>query len=210
MLGYAAIPDEWKSGIPALADRKFAFTNYSFNEIVASTLERAATVVEQAGGRVTADALQIPVQAPKPPALEQWNSGVPVRLVPVSRPGVDVARDLDAGLGERRQDPHAPRRGCPDRDLHVRRRGRRADGPSRAGRRARRRHARRQAGGDARRLHAAADARRVDLARVRPGARDAHGHRHDPHRQGRAVDRHRRRIHARRSSTIRAHRRAPP
>jgi hypothetical protein len=84
MLGYEAIPAAWKSGIPAIADRKFAFTDYSFNEIVASTIARAEKVVEQAGGRLTADRLEVPVQAPKPPALEQWNSGVPAHLVPVS------------------------------------------------------------------------------------------------------------------------------
>jgi hypothetical protein len=33
MLGYEKIPDFWKSGIPALADKKFQFTNYSYNEI---------------------------------------------------------------------------------------------------------------------------------------------------------------------------------
>jgi hypothetical protein len=86
MLGYDAIPDDWKSGIPALADRKFAFTDYSFNEIVASTIARAGKVVEAAGGRLTADRLEVPVQAPSPPALEQWNAGVPERLVPVTDP----------------------------------------------------------------------------------------------------------------------------
>ena len=50
MLGYSKIPDEWKSGIPALAGRKFAYTNYSFDDIVASTLKRAELVVRRAGG----------------------------------------------------------------------------------------------------------------------------------------------------------------
>ncbi len=49
MLGYAKIPDEWKSGIPALAGRKFAYTNYSFDDIVASTLKRAELVVRRVG-----------------------------------------------------------------------------------------------------------------------------------------------------------------
>lgn len=35
MLGYERIPATWKAGIPALADTKFEFTSYSFNEIVA-------------------------------------------------------------------------------------------------------------------------------------------------------------------------------
>lgn len=84
MLGHDAIPAEWKAGLPAIADRKFAFTDYSFNEIVASTLVRATKVIEGAGGRVTPDGIEVPIQAPRPPALEQWNPGIPDRLVAVS------------------------------------------------------------------------------------------------------------------------------
>ena len=83
MLGYSKIPDEWKSGIPALAGRKFAYTNYSFDDIVASTLKRAELVVRQSGGQVTADRLTIPPQAPVPPMLEQWDMGIPDRIVEV-------------------------------------------------------------------------------------------------------------------------------
>src|SRR5215208_4074300 len=46
MLGYEAIPERWRSGLPALADRKFSYTDYSFNEIVASTITRASTVIK--------------------------------------------------------------------------------------------------------------------------------------------------------------------
>ena len=77
MLGYERIPDEWKGGIPAISTRKFAFTTYSFNDIVASTLRRAELVVERAGGRVEGDTLVIPAQSPSPPALEQWDMGIP-------------------------------------------------------------------------------------------------------------------------------------
>jgi hypothetical protein len=78
MLGWSGIPEEYRSGIPALADTKFEFTRYSFNEIVASTLARAEKVVVSAGGRVEGADLVIPVQTPKPPPLEQWDSGVPL------------------------------------------------------------------------------------------------------------------------------------
>jgi hypothetical protein len=83
MLGYSKIPDEWKSGIPALAGRKFAYTNYSFDDIVASTLKRAEQVVRHSGGQVTADRLTIPPQAAVPPMLEQWEMGIPDRIVEV-------------------------------------------------------------------------------------------------------------------------------
>ena len=52
MLGYKKIPDSWKSGIPAIADRKFSFTNFSFRSIVESTVKRAIALAEQNGGRL--------------------------------------------------------------------------------------------------------------------------------------------------------------
>ena len=77
MIGYNAIPDEWKSGIPAIADTKFDYTNYTFNEIIASTVARALKVVEHAGGQVSASEIVVPFQAPKPPVLEQWDVDAP-------------------------------------------------------------------------------------------------------------------------------------
>jgi ADP-ribosylglycohydrolase len=84
MLGYGRIPDEWKSGIPALAERKFAYTSYSFDDIVASTLRRAEAVVTRAGGEVTPTTFRIPLQAPVAPVLEQWDMGPPEQVVEVT------------------------------------------------------------------------------------------------------------------------------
>ena len=81
MLGYDRIPENWKGGIPAIADTKFEFTSYSFNSIVASTIARAEKVVTAAGGLVTPAGFDVPPQSPKAPALEQWNAGVPVARV---------------------------------------------------------------------------------------------------------------------------------
>ncbi len=86
MLGYDRIPDQWKAGIPALAGKKFSYTDYSFDDIVSSTMKRAEQVVRLAGGRVEQDALVIPAQTAKPPALEQWDMGVPTEVVPADRP----------------------------------------------------------------------------------------------------------------------------
>ena len=79
-------PDVWKAGIPAIADTRFAFTQYSFNQIVASTQARALKVVEGAGGKVTATEIEIPVQEPEAPPLEQWDSGAPLKRVEVNDP----------------------------------------------------------------------------------------------------------------------------
>jgi hypothetical protein len=81
MLGYEAIPQVWKAGIAPLADKKFAFTRYSFNEIVASTLTRAYKVIEGAGGQVTATEVLVPEQPPLAAPLEQWDADVPVKRV---------------------------------------------------------------------------------------------------------------------------------
>jgi hypothetical protein len=79
ILGYERIPDEWKSGIPPLADKKFQFTQYSFNDIVRSTMDRALKAIRDAGGKTDGDEILIPVQSPEPAKLEQWDPGRPER-----------------------------------------------------------------------------------------------------------------------------------
>src|SRR5690606_9769466 len=81
MLGYRNIPDVWRSGIPPIANRKFAYTSYSFEDIVASTLRRAEAVIRRAGGSVTGNTVRVPVQTPRPPVLERWDMGRPDRIV---------------------------------------------------------------------------------------------------------------------------------
>ncbi len=77
MIGYSAIPDEMKAGIPVLADTKFQYTNSSLNDICRSTLDRTVKLVKLVGGNVTETEVTIPYQAPKPAKLEQWDMGIP-------------------------------------------------------------------------------------------------------------------------------------
>lgn len=77
MLGYSGLPAAYTSGIPALADARFDYTEYSFNAITQSTVARALKVIVGAGGRVDGDTIAIPLQAAVPPPLEQWDMGVP-------------------------------------------------------------------------------------------------------------------------------------
>ena len=79
MLGYRRIPDQWKAGLPAIADKKFDFTEYSFNEVTRVSLELALRLIERNGGQVGASEVVIPVQQPQPPPLEQWSPGIPDR-----------------------------------------------------------------------------------------------------------------------------------
>jgi ADP-ribosylglycohydrolase len=76
-LGYAAIPEAWKAGIPSIARRPFAYTDLSFEDLVASTRRRAVAAVIRAGGACAGDALLVPEQAPSPPALERLDMGTP-------------------------------------------------------------------------------------------------------------------------------------
>jgi hypothetical protein len=86
MLGYSGIPPEFTAGIPKIADTKFDFTDYSFNEICKSTLDRALLVIEKNGGKVTDTEVIVRRQKPKAPRLEQWNPGIPDRIVQPDNP----------------------------------------------------------------------------------------------------------------------------
>jgi hypothetical protein len=74
-LGYRRIPEEWKGGIPAIADEKFRYTDFSFRTIVASTEKRALALIKQTGGRLEGDQVSIKTQQPKAPKLEVWDYG---------------------------------------------------------------------------------------------------------------------------------------
>ena len=86
ILGYSRIPDQFKSGIPALADTKFEFTDYSFNSIVKSTESRALQVIRMTGGKVSDSEVSVAMQKPKPAKLEQWTPGIPDRNIAVKDP----------------------------------------------------------------------------------------------------------------------------
>jgi hypothetical protein len=84
-MGYDAIPDIWKSGIPAIADKKFSYTEYTFKSIVDSSLQRAIKLAEVNGGRYDGATLFVKMAAPKPPKLEIWDDyGSPAERIAVS------------------------------------------------------------------------------------------------------------------------------
>lgn len=86
MRGYDQLPDHDKQEIARLADTKFMHTDYSFNDIVASTEKRALEVIRQAGGTVTDDEVVISAQDPKAPKLELFDYGLPVKVWRVDDP----------------------------------------------------------------------------------------------------------------------------
>lgn len=87
VLGYDAIPNEWKNGIDEIANEKFAFTNYSLNTIVDSTEKRAIALVESKGGRRDGDVLIVKTEQPKPMEIPLWNDyGKPTERISVTDP----------------------------------------------------------------------------------------------------------------------------
>jgi hypothetical protein len=85
VLGFKGIPEEYKSGIAAIADEKFSYTGYTFNTIVASTLRRAIALVERHGGRLDGDSVKVRQQAFQPASLEIWDDyGSPAERVSVN------------------------------------------------------------------------------------------------------------------------------
>ena len=84
MLGYKGIPAKWTGPLPAMADKKFSYTNYSFNTSVEKTIERAKKVIALQGGKITAEELEIPAEQPEVLPLEQYDPGRPVERIAFS------------------------------------------------------------------------------------------------------------------------------
>jgi hypothetical protein len=80
--GYEKIPAIWKSGIPAIANQKFRYTDFTFETIVESTYARAVKAVTAAGGKLEGETLTVKMQKPEAARLELWDDyGAPVERV---------------------------------------------------------------------------------------------------------------------------------
>ncbi len=114
MKGFSQLDDVWISGIPAIADTKFAFTNYSLNSLIPACQAVTERIIRRTGGQVSDDVYVIAVQLPRPPeTLEQWTDQTRVYSRPVASeaemeawaPGwklVASGHDMDAGMCPRR------------------------------------------------------------------------------------------------------------
>jgi len=82
MNGYRAIPEQWKSGIAAIADSQFIFTDYSFRTVVDRSLEYAKQLIVDNGGRIDGTRALIKAQPPLPPALEvSFPATIPIQRI---------------------------------------------------------------------------------------------------------------------------------
>jgi len=99
VVGYSGIPDEFKSGIDAIADEKFSYTDYTFNTIVSSTMARAVALVERHGGHVDGDNITVRIQKPQPAEVELWDDfGTPVERVSIEDPRWTFSGEWEGGL----------------------------------------------------------------------------------------------------------------
>ena len=102
MIGYTKIPAQYKPELGKLADTKFSFTEYSFNDIVKSTEARILKIIKQAGGQISGTEVVIPRQSPKAAKLALSKFGVPVKVLKCQDPawiwkGHWAEKAVDAG-----------------------------------------------------------------------------------------------------------------
>lgn len=85
VLGYDQVPTQFKSGIAAIREKKFSFTEFTFDSIVDSTVNRAVALVLRNGGKRTGEQLAVRIQALKAaPFQETENFGSPAERIPVA------------------------------------------------------------------------------------------------------------------------------
>ena len=80
MLGYAALPSQWKTSIQQYPGNTYSYTNYTYGQLVTSTLNRARSTIVTMGGSVTADSCVILLQTPAPPPVWEAFGADPVPI----------------------------------------------------------------------------------------------------------------------------------
>ncbi len=71
LLGYDKIPMKWKKYVPEIADKRFIFTDYTFNKAVDRTVYYAKKLIVENGGKIEGNVAHVKIQQPKPAKFEQ-------------------------------------------------------------------------------------------------------------------------------------------
>lgn len=100
ILGYDNLPKEWTREIEEIKNEKFNFTDYSFEDICQSTLERAKKLILRTGGSIEGDSIKVALQQPVPAKLEQWKQDEPVAVVESSDPAFTWEKEWKEANGE--------------------------------------------------------------------------------------------------------------
>lgn len=75
MLGYQAIPAEWKAGLDRVEDMDFKYTTLSLNEVYEMSYRHALEMIRRNGGNSDQNELVIPFQQPEPVRYERGFEG---------------------------------------------------------------------------------------------------------------------------------------
>jgi hypothetical protein len=87
MLGYDKIPTYWRLGLKEAEDIDFKYTTTSLNKVYEIGYRHALKNIEMHGGKVSANQIQIPLEAPKTVRFEQSFTDVyPVDRIWVNKP----------------------------------------------------------------------------------------------------------------------------
>ncbi|MFB3787745.1 MAG: ADP-ribosylglycohydrolase family protein [bacterium] len=81
IMGYEKLPKDWTQEIEVIKNEKFSFTDYSFEDICRSTLERAKKLIVRHGGSIENGQITVALQEPVPAKLEQWKQDQPAAVV---------------------------------------------------------------------------------------------------------------------------------
>jgi hypothetical protein len=76
MVGYKGIPDFWKPALEEVEDLKFPYMDITLNQVYDLTYKHALQLIEQNGGKIEADKVQIKVQKPETVRFEQSFEGL--------------------------------------------------------------------------------------------------------------------------------------
>ena len=76
MSGYKNIPDYWKPALEEVEDLKFPYMDITLNDVYKLTFKHTLQLVEQNGGKVTNDSVQIKIQSPATVRFEQSFEGM--------------------------------------------------------------------------------------------------------------------------------------
>jgi ADP-ribosylglycohydrolase len=52
MLGYEKLPEAWKTSIEKYPNHKYSHTNYTYSDLISSSIKRAEKAITQTGGRI--------------------------------------------------------------------------------------------------------------------------------------------------------------
>jgi hypothetical protein len=76
MVGYKSIPAFWKPALEEVEDLKFPYMDITLNQVYDLTYKHALQLIEQNGGKIEADKVQIKVQKPETVRFEQSFEGL--------------------------------------------------------------------------------------------------------------------------------------